>query len=185
MTKFQRIAANVPAGTVLPMELRMVCDYLDKTGYPISGCMKIRPDDFGGVRAWFDDDDAMASQFAYFGAGPDGSILAFWLCDGLDATSAPIVHLGSEGSDNCVLAKNFREFLRVFGIGYNELGFDDLSQPPVEPASAANFRAWLEAELGITCPQTGEDLVTAAKLSCPNVEAAIDAWFKRRYEPQA
>ncbi|MCC4622465.1 hypothetical protein LL965_21275 [Xanthomonas cassavae CFBP 4642] len=43
----------------------------------------------------------------------------------------------------------------------------------------------LEAELGITCPQTGEDLVNAAKLSCPNVDAAINTWFKLRYEPQA
>jgi hypothetical protein len=67
VTKFERICANIPSGTILPSELRKVCDYLDSTGYPISGCMKIRPNDFGGVRAWFGDDDVMASNFAYFG----------------------------------------------------------------------------------------------------------------------
>ncbi|MCC8539443.1 hypothetical protein ACDH70_11780 [Xanthomonas axonopodis pv. poinsettiicola] len=185
MTKFERIAAHVPVGTVLPVELRMVCDYLDRTGYPISGCMKIRPDDFGGVQAWFDGDEAMASQFAYFGAGPDGSILAFWLRDSLDAGTVPIVHLGSEGNGNSVLARNFREFLQLFGIGYDELGFDDLSQRPADPDSAAGLRAWLEAELGIICPPTGEDIVTAARLNCADVAVAIEHWIHQRYRSQS
>lgn len=184
MTKFERIAAHVPAGTVLPVELRMLCDYLDRTGYPISGCMKIRPDDFGGVQSWFDGDALMASQFAYFGAGPDGSILAFWLRDSVDASAVPVVHLGSEGCENSVLARNFREFLGLFGIGYDELGFDDLSQPPADPDSAAGLRAWLEAELGIVCPRTGEDIVAAAKSTCPDVELVIDQWSKQRYGEQ-
>lgn len=181
MTKFERICANIPSGTTLPSELRKVCDYLDATGYPISGCMKIRPDDFGGVRAWFGDDEVMASNFAYFGAGPDGSILAFWLLNGRDATSAPVVHLGSEGSNNIVLTADFRSFLRLFGIGYDELGFDDLELPPEDPESAANFRTWLELELGLTCPETGAEIVNDAQNRCPNIQAAIDSWYKSRY----
>lgn len=185
MTKFERIVANIPAGTVLPHELRRVCDYLDGTGYPISGCMKIRPDDFGGLRAWFGNDEAMASNFAYFGASPDGSILALWLLNGRDATGAPVVHLGSEGTRNFVLAKDFHTFLQLFGAGYDELGFDDLTQPPTDPGSAANFRAWLEKELGITCPETGCAIVADAQSHCPDLEAAIGVWFKQRYGDQA
>ena len=155
MTRFEHIAANVPAGTILPSELRMICDYLDGSGYPISGLMKIRPDDFGGVRAWFGNDDDMASRFAYFGAGPDGSMLALWLLDGLDATASPVIHLGADGNHNFVLAKDFRTFLQLFGVGYDELGFDDLTVPPEDPDSAANLRNWLEKEFGITCPRAG------------------------------
>lgn len=185
MTKFERIQANVPEGTILPEDLRKVCDYLDRTDYPISGCMKIRPDDFGGVRAWFGDDDVMASNFAYFGAGPDGSILAFWLLHGRDANLAPIVHLGSEGSNNIVLAADFPSFLRLFGIGYDELGFDDLMNPPEDPESAANFRVWLQHELGIACPETGQEIVNEAQRICPDVQAAIDCWYGQRYGENA
>ncbi len=185
MTKFERICANVPEGTILPGELRQVCDYLDSSGYPISGCMKLRPDDFGGVRAWFGDDDVMASNFACFGAGPDGSILAFWLLNDRDATFAPVVHLGSEGSNNAVLAADFRSFLRLFGIGYDELGFDNLDEPPEHPESAANFRDWLEQALEITCPETGADIVNDAQSRCPDIQVAIDNWYKNRYGEDA
>lgn len=27
------------------------------------------------------------------------------------------------------MAKNFQDFLQLFGVGYDELGFDDLNQP--------------------------------------------------------
>ncbi len=185
MTKFERIRANVPEGTILPGDLQKVCDYLDNTGYPISGCMKIRPDDFGGVRAWFGDDDEMASNFAYFGAGPDGSILAFWLLNGKDATRAPIVHLGSEGSNNAVLAADFHSFLCLFGIGYDELGFDNLQEPPEDPESAENFRAWLAQEFGMACPETGSEIVSEAQRICPNIQTAIDSWYKQRYGKNA
>ena len=181
MSKFERILANVPRGTLLPDELRLVCDWLDRVGYPISGSMKIRPDDFGGVRAWFGGDDEVASRFAYFGAGPDGSILALWLINGPDARACPVVHLGSEGSGNKVLAASFREFLPLFGIGYDELGFDDLSEPPDDPEPTGNFRAWLKREFGITCPERGEELVAAAQRRCPDIEAFIRDWFRRRY----
>lgn len=181
MTKFDRIIENIPEGTILPSKLQMVCHYLDNTGYPISGCMKIRPDDFGAVRAWFGGDDEMASNFAYFGAGPDGSILAFWLINGKDATHAPIVHLGSEGSNNIVLAEDFHSFLCLFGIGYNELGFDNLEEPPEEPESAGKFRAWLAREFEINCPQTGAKIVSNAQASCPSIQTAIDSWHKQRY----
>ena len=124
MTRFEMIATSVPPGTMLPPELRTVCDELDRVGDPISGYMQIRPDDLAG---WFDRDAEMTSQFAAFGAGGDGSILAFWLRNGVDARGAPVVHLGSEGDRNMVMARDFRGFLRLLAIGYDELGFDDLS----------------------------------------------------------
>ena len=181
MTRFENISASVPPGTTLPAELREVCDELDRVGYPISGCMKIRADDCGGLVSWFGDDTKMASRFAAFGAGPDGSFLAFWLMGGRDAREAPVVHLGSEGDHCFVVARDFREFLQLFAIGYDELGFDDLSVLPKEPESAGWLRAMVRERYGLDVPATGVDIVRAAQAATPSVEGAIKDWYKRRY----
>ena len=164
----------------MPADLRRLCDYLDRTDYPISGHTRLQPEG-GSLKAWFGGDAEAAHQFAGFGAGPDGSILAFWLYRGPDATTAPVIHLGSEGQNNVVLASNFREFLHLFGIGYSELGFDDLSAPPPEAASAERLRTWLQAEFGITPPATGAELIRRAQAQHPNLEAWVRDWQRRRY----
>ncbi|MGE6433923.1 hypothetical protein [Shewanella baltica] len=181
MKMFESFKKNMPEGIILPDEFRAVCDYVDKTTLPISGCMKIQPDSFGEVKAWFGNDDLMASNFAYFGAGPDGSILAFWLLYGNDARNAPIVNLCSDGSNNTVLATNFNSFLRLLGIGYDELGFDDLFIPPEHPESAAKFRDWLKQEFGMVCPLTGANIASEAQDNTLSIEAAIDNWYKLFY----
>src|SRR6476620_1817078 len=132
MGRADRIEAEFPPGVKMPDELRRLCDFLDRTGYPISGWMKLRPEG-ECLKGWFGADSEAWRDLAGFGAGPDGSSLAFWLYAGPDISVAPVVHLGSEGDHLMVIADNFRDFLAVFGIGYAELGFDDLSKPPAEP----------------------------------------------------
>lgn len=180
MGRADEIEAEFPAGTTMPDELRRLCDYLDRTGYPISGHMRLRPEG-EALRAWFGGDVEAADQFAGFGAGLDGSILAFWLYRGPDAPTAPVVHLGSEGQNNMVLASEFREFLHLFGIGYSELGFDDLGAPASEAPSAERLRAWLFAEFSITPPSTGSELVRRAQARHPDLEAWVQDWQRRRY----
>jgi hypothetical protein len=165
---------------MMPNDLRQLCDYLDRTGYPISGYMQIRPE--GEIlKLCFGGDSEAAKQFAGFGAGPDGSILAFWLYKEPDISTAPIVHLGSEGQNNMVLASDFRESLHLLGIGYDELGFDDLSAPPSNPESAARLRIWLLSEFGITPPETGVALVEQAQSRYPDLEAWIRDWQRRTF----
>jgi hypothetical protein len=180
MGRADDIEAEFPPGTTMPTELRRLCDYLDRTDYPISGYMQLRPEG-NALKAWFGDDEEAAKQFAGFGAGPDGSILAFWLYRGPDASVAPIIHLGSEGQNNLVLASDFREFLHLFGIGYGELGFDDLGAPPTEPQGADRLRAWLFAEFGITPPPTGAELVQQAQSRHSDLIAWVRDWQRRRY----
>jgi hypothetical protein len=180
MGRVDNIEAEFPPGTTMPDELRQLCDYLDRTDYPISGYMRLRPEG-SALKAWFGDDEKAANQFAGFGAGPDGSILAFWLYRGPDASGAPVIHLGSEGQNNMVLASDFQEFLRLFGIGYGELGFDDLSAPPAEPQTAERLRAWLLAKFGITPPATGAELVKQAQTRHPDLDTWIRDWQRRRY----
>lgn len=174
MGRADRIEAEFPPGVKMPGEMRRLCDFLDRTEYPISGSMKLRPEG-EGLKGWFGAGSEAWHQLAGFGAGPDGSTLASWLYAGPDVASAPVVHLGSEGDQLVVLADNFREFLALFGIGYGELGFDDLSRPPAKPESAERLRAWLAAEFGIRCPETGIELVRRAQALHPDFAAWVQA----------
>jgi len=174
MGRADRIEAEFPPGVKMPDELRSLCDFLDRTDYPISGWMELRPEG-EGLKGWFGAGSEAWQQLAGFGAGPDGSTLASWLYAGSDVSAAPVVHLCSEGVQLIVLADNFRDFLTLFGIGYNELGFNDLSRPPEEPESAERLRAWLAAEFGIRCPETGIELVQRAQAQHPDFAAWVHA----------
>lgn len=179
MTRAERIEAEFPPGITMPPELRMLCDYLDRTGYPLSGHHKLRPEG-AALRAWFGGDSEATRQLAGFGAGADGSTLALWLYAGPDASKAPVVHLGSEGDALMVLANDFREFLHLLGIGYGEIGFEDLDAPPQEPESAERLRGWLASEFGIVPPETGGALVRAAKARHPDFAAWVQESVRRR-----
>ncbi len=174
MGRADRIEAEFPPGVRMPDRMRRLCDFLDSTDYPISGWMRLRPEG-EALKGWFGADSEAWHQLAGFGAGPDGSTLASWLYAGPEVESAPVVHLCSEGVKLIVLADSFRDSLMLFGIGYNELGFDDLSVPPAEPESAARLRAWLIAEFGIHCPETGIELVRRAQARHPDFEAWVHA----------
>lgn len=169
-----KIVAEFPVGVGMPEELRQLCDFLDRTGYPLSGCMRLRPEG-EGLKRWFGDGSDAWRQLAGFGAGPDGSPLALWLYAGPDAGRAPVVHLGSEGDRLMVLADNFREFLALLGIGYDELGFDDLERVPKDPASAERLREWLASAYGITPPMTGADIVRRGRSRHPDFEEWVVA----------
>jgi len=42
-----KIEAEFPPGVRMPFELRRLCDFLDRTDYPISGYMRLRPEGEG------------------------------------------------------------------------------------------------------------------------------------------
>lgn len=179
MGRAERIQAEFPPDIVMPEELRRLCDLLDQIDYPISGYMKLRPEG-EGLKRWFGAGSEAWNLLAGFGAGPDGSTLALWLYAGRDPSIAPVVHLGSEGDAMSVLADNIRDFLCLFGIGYGELGYDDLGQPPEEPETAERLRKWLMSGLGIVPPATGIELVSRARSRHPDFEKWVhDAQRKR------
>ena len=172
MKRADKIHSEFPSGVSMPRQLRELCDLLDATGYPISGYMRLRPEG-EAIKGWFGPDSAAWKMLAGFGSGPDGSIIAFWMYDGRDISDAPVVHLGSEGDELRVIANDIDDFLRLFGIGYGELGFDDLSVPPEEPESAESLRQWLKSKAGIVPPTTGIDIVTHAEKNHPDFESWV------------
>ena len=167
MNRADKIQSEFPPGVPLPAHLRKLCDFLDDTGYPISGYMRLRPEG-EALKSWFGPGADAWNELAGFGSGPDGSIIALWIYPGRNVHNAPVVHLGSEGNRLQVIANDMVDFLRLFGIGYGELGFDDLSLPPEEPESAEGLRHWLVSEFGITPPPTGNEIVARAKSNHPD-----------------
>lgn len=160
-----------PSGIAVPEALIFLRQWLDTHGYPISGCFELRADPHGSVRHWFGT-DSIVDRFATFGAGPDGSPYAIWL---QDDRRTPIVHMGSEGVNNFVLAPDFIQFLRLLAVGYEEIGFDDLSAPPTGKGANPIFQDWVSKTFSVAIPATGSEITEPAKRDHEDFEA----WIQR------
>lgn len=172
------LAKGFPNGVTVPPELQALCAFAAANDGDVSGLFEWETDGSTCARAWFMGDTEAADQFAVFGLGPDGSLYALWLYEGLTA-SPPIVYLDSEG-DNCqVIASDCREFLRLLAIGYDEPGrYPTLA--PDNPDSAVALRDWLATAYGLVPPATGEAIVTTAQSQHPDLMAWITERLHRR-----
>ena len=171
----EHLQSGFPEGIVVPMAIRVLCDYLDKFGYPVSGCFEINMRGKEDAISWFPGDLVMQRQIAVFGKGSTGSTYALWLTRNPDPEDAPVVLLGSEG-DFLVLALNSCEFCRLLGCGYDELEWDDLSQPPQLWAETGMLRNWLSKTLNVTSPATGGDIVKEANDQYPDFRKWVTKW---------
>ena len=144
-----------PPKIPFPKELEQLINWTNQNGYPISGYFELRAGDADTMFYWFGfrhvDD-----KLAQFGAGADGALYCIW--DAGDICY-PVVHLGSEGNETKVLASNFKDFLRLLSIGYGEIGFEDLSKPPVENASNLNFQNWVKSQFNTKIPTNGSEFI--------------------------
>jgi hypothetical protein len=95
--------------------------------------------------------------------GGDGSHAAFWIDD---QGKQQIVNLGSEGQV-CVLAQTPLDFLRLMGIGYEEISGDCLYDPNNPPDDQGGerivindtYRSWLTSRFDVTIPRTASEII--------------------------
>ena len=166
-----KLAASFPRGIHFPSELRDLCEWLEKNGYPISGGFELRADDYEAVRHWFGH-PRVVDRFGVFGAGPDGSLYAMWK---QEDGRQPIVHMGSEGQNNFVLAGSFRDFLRLLAVGYSEIGFDDLTVAPSEREEInPQFQHWIEKRYSLPIPRCGSEVTVPASSTHEDFQAWIE-----------
>jgi len=106
----------------------------------------------------------IADRLAVFArSGGDGSHVAFWIDD---QGRQEIVHLGSEGRVG-VLTPTPLDFLRLLGIGYEEISGDCLDAPDEPPddqdgdrdTSNEAYRSWLTGRYGVTIPRTASEVM--------------------------
>lgn len=169
------VQSGFPNGVALPHSIHAICDYLDEQGYPISGCFEINLRGKEVAESWFRNDEAMKDQFAVFGNGSTGSTYALWLRETRNSEQAPVVLLGSEG-DFLVLATNADEFCRLLGCGYDELEWDDLTQPPKYWEETSVLREWLKTKCNLSFPATGEAIVNSAQKLYPDFGDVVRKW---------
>jgi hypothetical protein len=164
------LATSFPDNIQLPSELHALCQWLETHGYPISGHFEMQVHSDETLKNWFGSDKA-AGYLACFGQNGDGSLYCLWK---QDDGRLPVVHLGSEGQNNVVLASNALEFLRLLAIGYNEIGFEDLSAPPEGNGVNPAFQNWLITTFNTPIPKTGNEIVLPAQTSYENFQAWIE-----------
>jgi len=160
-----------PSTIAIPDALGLLREWLKNSGYPISGCFVLRADTYGAISHWFGT-DTILDRFGMFGAGADGSPYAVWL---QDDGRTPIIYMGSEGVNNFVLAPDFVQFLRLLAVGYNEIGFEDLSVPPTGQGANPVFQDWVRKSFSVDIPSTGSEITEPAQGSHENFEA----WIQR------
>jgi hypothetical protein len=153
------VAAKLPIRAELPKALVALAGYQEETGRLGNEAMYVSP---GPLAGW---DRGKAKQFAVFGSGPDGSVIAYWLRGGAkDLARAPVVYLDSEGVENFVLADSVEEVIALLAYGHDELRWVQL--PRNREAyehwkdEIEDFAAWAKRELGIS-PRRG----SAARLA--------------------
>lgn len=164
MNTYKKILQGIPSQVAIPAALEKLCNWTDENGYPISGYFELRADDGATIQYWLGFNN-VSDRFGIFGAGGDGSLYAFWIDD---ENNQKIVHLGSEGGELYILAENFIDFLRLLAIGYDEIGFADLSMAIEEWNTAIGqekdaginpkFRAWVEKEFNVQVPVRGSEI---------------------------
>jgi hypothetical protein len=155
----ESISKHFPTGIVIPSELKALCEWNEKNGYPISGYFELRSGDGDDFFYWFGSRHA-DSDLALFGAGGDGSMYCVWK---QEDGRQPIVHLGSEGDELKVLAKDMEDFLRLLAVGYGDLGHEDTSLPPEDKEEInPTFQNWIKNELKLTIPETGDEIIKTA-----------------------
>ncbi|MEM8528314.1 MAG: hypothetical protein AAGG68_26970 [Bacteroidota bacterium] len=116
------------------------------------------------MKYWLGFDD-LSDRFGVFGSSPDGSLYSIWLDDD---HNQKIVHLGSEGGELYILSNTFVDFLRLLAIGYDEIGFADMSKTAEEWSAAIdmdideciniNFRNWVKQKFNVDIPSKGEEI---------------------------
>ena len=170
---------NFPDGVSVPALLRELLIFQNKSRDWYSGHFELDSWEFGQSH-WFGGDRAAAEQFIVIGHGPDGSLYALWLYPGRTAENAPVVFLGSEGTDCGLIAENLAGFLSLLAIGSDELGFDISWGEIIEANPPAKrreeFREWLSASFGITQPGKPLEAVMEARSNHPDFGAWLAAW---------
>jgi len=104
-----KVQQGFPEGFPFPAELHMLCDWVEANGFPISGYFRIHSNEDKEDITYYMGFNNVNDRFGVFGKSADGSMYALWRDD---ANTCKVVHMGSEGDHQMVLAHNFVDCLQ-------------------------------------------------------------------------
>ncbi len=157
----KRLAKGFPKGVALPDKLAKLARYQEENRR-ILGETYLGP---GPLVGWA----ALKSEFAVFANGPDGSPIAFWLYDGRDIDTAPIVHIDSDGSNCHVFADSLDDHLSLLASGIEDFAYPVLEEDVDDEDELDRLRAWLDDELGIKPAKSRKKIVAKARRKHPDL----------------
>ena len=166
--KVEQFRETFPSDIAVPDELAQFCRWHELDSPTVSG-FRLYADVDNSIELWFGT-PTVVDRFGVFGSGSDGSLFAIWR---QDDGRQPVVFMDSDGQDNFVLASNCVDFLRLLAVGYDEIGFDNLSQPP-EEAPDSQFRDWVKQTFAVAIPRFGDEIVEAAMDTHDDFQAWIN-----------
>ena len=172
-----KIESTFVLRTFLPSPISAICEYLDKNGYPISGCFELSSIGVDDLKSWFTKNPDAIEYLLPFGRGACGDVYAVWLIDGLESENAPIVMFGSDGS-LIVLARNSLDFCKLLCLGYSELGLEDHTMVGSDYAEAKPFRDFMLNKFNFELPKNGIRIIVEANKAYPEFSNWVtdNAW---------
>jgi hypothetical protein len=177
--KLEDFAGNFPSNVEIPDLMIKLLNFQNANDSFCNGNFELIDKGVLASETYFEYNLEVAQKVIVFGHEPDGAMYAYWLYDEKDITTAPIVFLGSEGTDNKVVANSLEEFLMLLTVGADGTGYAGYNLkaewyvPPPENR-LAKFREWL-AGLGIY-PGDAKTIVDNAKQSHPD----FDRWIEEK-----
>lgn len=178
------LQANFPPGVAVPEKLVKLLEFANRSRNWFSGHFDLEKCPYGDASA-FDNDPEPAKQFVIFGRESDGSSYAYWLYDEKRIDEAPIVFIGSEGTDWGVIAETLEEFLGLLAVNSDELGFaaswGEIAETDGRVPRIDEFRKWLRQEFGIVAPTDPMAVVRNARAKHPDLQAFLTAWQEKHF----
>lgn len=169
----EQIEATFPGGQKLPEPLSLVCAFLDRAGYPLSGCFELSTIGRDDLEHWFQKTPEAVNEFLPFGRGACGDVYALWLTETSDPSQAPVVIFGSEG-ELSALAVNAFEFCRALCLGYSEFGLEEHTGPGEDYEETGPLRDFLTQRLGFSLPESGAAVIAEARAKYPKFKAWVE-----------
>ena len=121
----------------------------------------------------FIDKEEIQQLFAPFGHTGDNYPYCIWQ---QEDGRQPVVFFG-QTSGAKVIAKDIESFFVLVALGYQEVGYEDLTTTPDnELYMNENFQAWIQETLQITLPINGKAIEDEAVQTFGN----LDAWLRTR-----
>lgn len=174
---------NFPVGVSIPSPLGELLRFQNKEREWYSGHFELDKWPFGAAH-WFGGDRKAAEQFIIFGHGPDGSLYGLWVYPGRTVENAPVIFLGSEGTDCGLIAGNLKQFLALLAVGADELGFEiswgKVSEQDPPAKRLPEFRQWLRTSFGIAVPKNPLSVVAEARAEHPDFATWLEEWQASR-----
>jgi hypothetical protein len=161
MSLFKDIKKYIPDNITIPKELKLLCEWVEKNGYPIGGDLELFPDK-----------DNILKEVQGYEKCHDK--LGVFGCDGIcnyalwqEGDEPPKVVVIEEFD---VIAENFSDFIRLLAIGYGQLSCadlditleeynDDNDEDEYYHSVSPKFRNWVTNKLGLTIPEKGDEIV--------------------------